>query len=175
MQTTNAAANGFAERCRFIAADVSWPLNSLAAAGIGAEAFDVVVSNPPFFETAIATPAAAAIRRRAHFGSRDELIGWLRFMTAVTRQGGRLALVFPADGLATILEQLSGRFGDLRVFPLFPRPDLAARRILVAGVRGSRAPLRLLPGMVLHRGDGSPTVDAEAVLRNGGRITGASV
>lgn len=170
LANANAATNGFGERCRFVEADVCRPLQSLSSLGIAAETYDVAVSNPPFFEDATATPAATAIRRRAHFGSHDELVGWLRFMTAVTRQGGEVALVFPAEGLATLLGQLAGRFGGIRVFPLFPRPGLAARRILVSGVRGSRAPLRLLPGLVLHRADGGPTEEAEAILRHGQRI-----
>ena len=62
---------------------------------------------------------------------------------------------------------LEGRFGDIAVAPLFPRAGFAATRIIVQGVKGSRAPTQLLPGLVLHGDDGKFSPSAEAVLRDG--------
>jgi tRNA1(Val) A37 N6-methylase TrmN6 len=42
--------------------------------------------------------------------------------------------------------------------------------VLVRGVRGGRAPFRLLPGLVLHQADGGFTPAAEAVLRGGAAL-----
>ena len=42
------------------------------------------------------------------------------------------------------------RFGDIRIAPLYPAPGAAASRVIVQGVKGSKAPLQLLPGLVLH-------------------------
>ena len=54
------------------------------------------------------------------------------------------------------------------VFPLWPRAgDRPAKRILVQGRKGSRGPLRLAPGLVLHERDGGFSAAAEAVLRHG--------
>jgi tRNA1(Val) A37 N6-methylase TrmN6 len=39
--------------------------------------------------------------------------------------------------------------------------------VLVSGRRNSQAPLALMPGLVLHRPDGSYTPQADAVLRGG--------
>jgi tRNA1(Val) A37 N6-methylase TrmN6 len=44
---------------------------------------------------------------------------------------------------------------------------LAATRIIVQGVKGSRAPVRLLPGLVLHGESEKFTGAAEAILREG--------
>jgi tRNA1(Val) A37 N6-methylase TrmN6 len=53
------------------------------------------------------------------------------------------------------------------VFPVFPRKGTAANRIIVQGVKGSRASLQVLPGLVLH-GDGNGFLPrAEAILRDG--------
>jgi len=42
---------------------------------------------------------------------------------------------------------------------------VAASRILVSGIRGSRAPLEILPPLVLHGPDGRFTPEAEAIHR----------
>jgi tRNA1(Val) A37 N6-methylase TrmN6 len=39
--------------------------------------------------------------------------------------------------------------------------------VLVQGRKGSRAPLALMPGLVLHEADGSLSAAAEAVMRHG--------
>jgi tRNA1(Val) A37 N6-methylase TrmN6 len=58
------------------------------------------------------------------------------------------------------------------VLPIHPRAGEPAHRIIVRGVKGSRAPLRILPGLMLHEGAGfTPLVEAlhrgEAVLGEG--------
>ena len=61
---------------------------------------------------------------------------------------------------------LEGRFGALKIFPLFPRKNSRASRVLVQGTKASRAPLELLAGLALHEDDGSYTRQAQAVLRD---------
>ena len=40
-------------------------------------------------------------------------------------------------------------------------------RVVVQGVKGSKAPMQLLPGLILHTESSQFTPDAEAVLRDG--------
>jgi hypothetical protein len=63
---------------------------------------------------------------------------------------------------------MRGRFGDVTIFPLWAggRRSQAAKRVLVQGRQGSSAPLRLSPGLLLHRPDGRYTDAAEAILRH---------
>ena len=58
-------------------------------------------------------------------------------------------------------------FGAIAVLPIYPRPNAAAIRILLVATKGSRAPLALLPGLILNEADGRPSAAAEAVLRGG--------
>jgi len=58
----------------------------------------------------------------------------------------------------------------ITVFPLWPRAGVAAKRVILQVRHGSRAPLQLLSGLVLHREDGSYTPEADAVLRDGAGI-----
>jgi tRNA1(Val) A37 N6-methylase TrmN6 len=53
------------------------------------------------------------------------------------------------------------------VLPLWPKPERAAKLVLVSSVKGGRGPCRLLSGLVLHRPDGTYSGGAEAILRNG--------
>ncbi len=43
-------------------------------------------------------------------------------------------------------------------------------RVILRGRKGSKAPLALLPGLVLHEADGRFTPVAEAIHRHGRRI-----
>ena len=61
-------------------------------------------------------------------------------------------------------------FGAVAVLPVHPKPDEPAIRILVRAAKASRAPLAILPGLVLNDRAGRPTPEAEAVLRAGNRL-----
>jgi len=70
---------------------------------------------------------------------------------------------------------LGTRFGALRILPLHPRPDAPASRVLVQGIKGSKAPLQILPGFILHGEGNGFTGAAQDILRNGAplSLTGA--
>ena len=59
-----------------------------------------------------------------------------------------------ADALPALLPAFAGRLGDLALRPVHPRADAPAIRLLISGTKGSKAPLRLLPGLTLHEADG---------------------
>ena len=60
---------------------------------------------------------------------------------------------------------MENRLGALALLPVFPRAGASAHRLLVSGVKGSRAPLRIAPTLVLHQADGRLTDEAEAIHR----------
>jgi tRNA1(Val) A37 N6-methylase TrmN6 len=65
--------------------------------------------------------------------------------------------------LPDLLQALEGRFGDIAIRPVLPRADAPASRILVTARRGSRAPLSIQPGFILHGDDGCFTQAAAAL------------
>jgi tRNA1(Val) A37 N6-methylase TrmN6 len=97
----------------------------------------------------------------------EGLAAWVRFFATFAASKGRFTLIHRAEALSELLVLLDGRFGNIAVFPLFPKEGEPATRIILQGRKGSRAALRLLPGLVLHEQDGSYTAKAEAVLRGG--------
>jgi tRNA1(Val) A37 N6-methylase TrmN6 len=66
-----------------------------------------------------------------------------------------------------VLSALAKAFGGPSVLPVHGRAGRRAVRILVRAIKGSRAPLELLPGFILNDSLGRPTPEAQVVLRDG--------
>jgi len=84
------------------------------------------------------------------------------------RPRGTLTLVSPA----ALLPAATRAFAEAgcpatAVMPLWPRTGRPAKLVLLRGVKASRAPFRILPGLVLHAPSGGFTPQANAVLREG--------
>jgi tRNA1(Val) A37 N6-methylase TrmN6 len=161
----NAARNGFADRFTAIEADITTPQNVLLAKGLVAEGYEHVMANPPYYDegTVRASPASAG----AHVMSADRMEVWLRFFAGMTAPKGLVTLICLPERLSRLLPLLDGRFGAIKIFPLYPREGAPATRFILQASKGSRAPLQLLPGLVLHGASGAYTDLAEAVLRRG--------
>jgi tRNA1(Val) A37 N6-methylase TrmN6 len=129
---------------------------------------DWVLMNPPFDTPARMRPSPIASRRAAHLAEPGLLAAWVSTSATILKPGGILGLIHRADALTEVLAALSKRFGDIRVLPVYPSTTAAAIRVLVRARAGSRAPLAIAPGLVLHRPDGRPTEEADAILR--GRV-----
>jgi tRNA1(Val) A37 N6-methylase TrmN6 len=162
----NAALNGLSARARIIAADLLAP-KSRRAAGLADEGADLVVTNPPYLAADAARVSPDPLRARAHIAGADAtaLAEWVVACLALLAPGGRFVMIQRADSLAKLLPGFTGRLGDLALRPVHPRADAPAIRLLISGVKGSKAPLRLLPGLILHRDDGAPTPLAAAIQR----------
>jgi tRNA1(Val) A37 N6-methylase TrmN6 len=163
----NADRNGLATRVRIIEADILQPLGTSQVLAERAESFDHVVSNPPFHVEGRSTAAGDPVKAAANAMPAGALDRWVRFMAAMARPGGLVTLVHRAEALAEVLAALAGRFGGAVVLPVHPRGDEPAIRVLVRAVKGSRAPLELRPGLVLHGAGSAFRPRIAAVLRDG--------
>jgi tRNA1(Val) A37 N6-methylase TrmN6 len=161
----NAARNGLAGRVDAVTLDVAAPADAFAAAGLAAESCDIVMMNPPFHDAGKLQASPDACRRRAHEIEAGKLTDWVGAARRLLRPGGVLTLIFRADGLPALLELVDG-FG-VAVMPVHPKPGAAAIRVLLAAVKGSRAPFTIREGLVLAASDGTPTAQTEAILRQG--------
>jgi tRNA1(Val) A37 N6-methylase TrmN6 len=163
----NAAANDMTERFEGVAADVTAPRAALDAAGLRSDAYDHVMANPPFFSHGRSRPAKDQSNARARAMPEGELEAWLRFLAASAKPSGTCTVIHTAEALPELLSAFDRRFGDLRITPLYPKADAPAIRVIIRGIKGSRAPVAITPGIVLHEQDGTPTAAAEAILRDG--------
>ena len=166
----NARRNGFADRVRVEQADVAAPGKAMRGAGLGPESFDHAYANPPFHaEKRVRAPRDPA-RARANVHGPGDLDAWARFLVASVKPGGTVSMILPASSIGEALALFARRLGDLRIFPLYPRAAAPASRVIVRGVKGSRAAPSLLPGLVLHGSGNAFTEEAEAVLRHGAAL-----
>ena len=127
--------------------------------------FDRAVSNPPFFDDPNALRAPAPGKTGAWMAD-DGLGAWTRFLLKSVREGGRIVVIHRADRLADLLAGLGETAGSFAIRPIHAFADEPAKRVLVQAIKTGKAPLRLLPALVLHdRSGGKHTAEAEAVLR----------
>ena len=162
----NIAANEMRGRVDLMGGDLLSPPPRLVPGG-----FDHVMANPPFeaAETGNAPPdeskAVASVEGEAR------LADWVSFCVRMVRHKGSVTFIHRADRLDELLVAMRDGLGELAVFPLWPgNAGKAAKRVLVRGRKGVAAPLRILPGLVLHGEDGAYTFEADAVLRDGGPL-----
>lgn len=163
----NAKRNGFGHSVKCIHSDIKEALRKdlshMPQHGTFAHAF----ANPPFFEDGKVTPSPSLLKAQAHSFGPNDLETWIKVLYSMVGLRGTVTLINRPDALGKIIGLMEDKFGDIRVAPLYARTGTAASRIVVQGVKGSRAPLQLLPGLILHENDNDFTPDAEAVLREG--------
>jgi tRNA1(Val) A37 N6-methylase TrmN6 len=164
----NAARNGLQDRARVFGLDVLKP-HERREAGLADEAADCVVTNPPFFERGTVRVSPDGRREQAHVFSPVEagapLLNWIRACLAILAPGGRFVMIHRPHALAPILVAAEGRLGALALLPVHPSAGASAHRLLVSGVKGSKASLRIAPGLILHGADGRLTAEADAIHR----------
>jgi tRNA1(Val) A37 N6-methylase TrmN6 len=163
----NARRNGFESQLRVIRGDVREALRRDVASMPVPGSFSHAMANPPFHEDGKSTPSPNLLKAQAHAFGPGDLELWVKVLHAMVASRGTVTLVHKAEMLSKLLQLMEERFGDIRVAPLHPRQGAPATRVIVQGVKGSRAPMQLLPGLVLHQPSGGFTADAEAVLRDG--------
>jgi tRNA1(Val) A37 N6-methylase TrmN6 len=156
----NIALNELGDRVEVVAGDVAAGFRSL-----GLAAFDAAMANPPFFDDEQALRGPDATRRGAYIAD-DGLAAWCGLLLKAVREGGRITLIHRADRLADILACLSPKAGSIRIRPIAPFDGAPAKRVLVRAIKTGKAPLLLLPPLVLHeREGGKHRAEVEAILR----------
>jgi tRNA1(Val) A37 N6-methylase TrmN6 len=158
LATRNAEANG-AGGLAFLVADVT----AMPDSGT----FDHALANPPYHDPqGTASPLAARVQAKR--GGPGLLSAWARALGAPLCHRGTLTFILPAGSLPECLAAMAAAgCAASAVLPLWPKQGWPAKLVLVRGVKGGHAPLRLLPGVVLHEANGAFTQAAEAILRAG--------
>jgi tRNA1(Val) A37 N6-methylase TrmN6 len=162
-----------AKRASVLIADVALSGLQREKAGLAPESFDHVIMNPPYNHSA-QRASPDEMRSLAHSMATGGLDPWLRTAAAILKPGGTLTMIWRTERLADILAGAQGRFGDIVVVPVHPRAGERASRVLVRAVRGSRAPLAIAPGIVMHEDDNSPTPLASDLLNGRARVSFAA-
>lgn len=162
----NVALNDLESRVQIVKGDIAERIVELEG-----RRFDHAFSNPPFFDDPSVLRGPAPERRGAWLADAG-LVAWTRFLLGAVRDGGSVTVIHRADRLADLLAHLGEGGGSFRIRPVHPFPDAAAKRVLVRALKGGRAPLVLLPGLVVHtREEPRHTPQTEAILRGGAAMS----
>jgi FkbM family methyltransferase len=163
----NVNRNNLSDRVSVVEADIMRATGALERTDIKSDSFAVVLANPPYHDDGRSTAAESRLKAVSHQMPEEALDAWARFMCRMLAPRGRAAMIHKAEALPRILSAFDGRFGAIGVLPIYPRAGEPAIRVIVEGIKGSRAPLYLKPGLVLHGPQQDFVPEIEAVFRNG--------
>lgn len=155
----SAAANGFSN-LEFINCDIRQPLPAMANGS-----FHHVITNPPYTDHDMPSPNPG--KAMAHNHQDFSLSGWLAFALKMLRPQGRLYMINRTESLAETVNALYGKAGGIQLIPLYSKSGQNAKRILLSARKGSKAPLVIRPGLVIHETGGGYTAAANRLLRLG--------
>ncbi|TBN55360.1 methyltransferase domain-containing protein [Hansschlegelia quercus] len=158
----NARENGLEDRSSVVVGDVA---KLGLADGLAPESLDLVAANPPFDDLRRHRVSPDAAKAVAHGADEELMERWTKAAARMLKPGGVFVIIHRAEALGDLLAVLGNRFGDIRVRPVHPNDQAPAARVLVAGRKGRRGALALLPALVMHRPDGRFTEEADAAQR----------
>ena len=123
-----------------------------------------MVTNPPFEKNGTKSPNES--KAKAHNEQGLSLRQWLEFCLKMLRPYGFLYLIHRAEALDEILDVLRSKAGNVGVVPMYSRKGRSAKRVLVMAQKCAKAPLKILPPLVVHSEAGY-TPEAKKILEDG--------
>ena len=127
---------------RFVCADVS-----VAPALLGRESFTAAVMNPPYFTSGERSESPS--QRLTRHDAGDTLSTFLSAAFALTKNGGKLFVIYPADALSELFSALSAaRFEPKRMRFVYSPAGGNALRVLVEAKKGGKPGLIVEPPMI---------------------------
>jgi tRNA1(Val) A37 N6-methylase TrmN6 len=156
----------FSSRVSVHPADVTLRGKARIETGLLSDHFHHVIMNPPYND-ADDRKTPDGLKAEAHAMTEGLFEDWIRTACSITRSGGQLSLIARPESVAEIIDACSGRFGGIEVTLIHPRDGENAVRMLVTGIKGSRARLIFRAPLTVHQQDShafAPDVDA---LNNG--------
>ncbi len=134
--------------------------------------FDAVIANPPYLDPETADPSPDPAKRSATVESEADLTDWTRAAARLVKPLGLILFIHRADRLADLQRALTlVGCGGAVTAPLFPKIGTPPKRAIVIARRGDKGPNSSVNGLVLHEADGRFTRQADAILRDGVKLT----
>ena len=131
--------------------------------------YDHAIANPPW-HAQDGTPSPLPSRTLAKQADPALLDRWLRALSALVRPRGTVTIIVPAaQFISAATAARAAGLGGVCLTPIWPRAGVAAKLVLLRGLRGARGPDQVAPGLILHHADGF-TSAAEAILRDGAAL-----
>ncbi len=151
--------NGLEERICVVCADCRD-----AAAILGYEGHDLLVTNPPYTAAGAGLVSPEKTRATSRTDDGVTLEEWMIACGKLLRNGGRLCCVFPAPRFLQLCDAMrGGRVEPKRVRFVCARPDAAPRLVLLEGLKGGRPGLHIRPMLITHDEHGGYTAEMRRI------------
>lgn len=152
----NSKLNCLESRTTFIAEDL---LNTT----LKKNRFDCVLTNPPYYDF---RQKIVSDKNMACFQSSVNLENWIKNCIQFVRPSGYFCMIYPAQYVEKALYAMRS-LGEIVLYPLWPKKEMPAKRVILRGKKNSRAVTRFSQGLVLHEQDGHYTEKAKKILWDG--------
>lgn len=157
LSNMSAKANGFENYLNYKICDIR---NKTT---LKAGSYDIVITNPPYSDHDMPSPKES--KKFAHNHQGFDLTRWLSFSLKMLKPKGYIALINRTEALNEILSAMYNKAGNIRILPLYSKPNQPAKRILILAQKGSHGLTSILPPLYTHNTDGSYSEQAEQILR----------
>lgn len=129
--------------------------------------FDCIMMNPPFHEEDNYLPSPSPHKTTSHGENKTTLQHWMDEAYRCLKSHGNIVIVHKSDRLDDLLTFLHVKYGQIEVFPLWPKEGRAAKRVLIRAQKASKAATKLYPGLIIHQPNGDYTSEAKKILEGG--------
>lgn len=157
--------NGLGERVEIWRGDLRE-----AAAALGHGMADTVICNPPYFSLenqAKASPHAGKAGARHRL--RGDLEDWVETAGRLLRNGGEACFVYRCQYLPELLNALEEQGLAAKEMQILHHDEGKEAKLLrLRAKKGGGRGLRVLPPLILHKQDGTPSPQWAALYRQGG-------
>lgn len=126
----------------------------------GAGSLDAVITNPPYFRRNLNEPGASDPDERyvARHETTADISDFAAVSAGLLREGGHMYMVHRPDRLADIFTGMRAAGIEPKELQfVVPKDGKAANIVLIHGIKGAGAELRMLPQIAVHTRDGGYT------------------
>lgn len=142
--------NGIQERVNFVNMDIKLYKTDFA--------FDIVVSNPPYFKASASIPSSDSDRLIARHETSADIYDFCSKASELLVKGGHFFVVHRPDRLADIFDAVRKSEMEVKTIqPVVPISGKPANIILIHAVKNAGAGIRWMPEIAVHKKDNNYT------------------
>lgn len=124
--------------------------------------FDRIIMNPPYFSPEKVIMTKNTIKASARY--EYDINKWFTAAYKKLKPRGFLNFIFRTENLDLILNNLYPKWGDIKIYPLWPKKHIKSKLMIVQAKKNAKSGVQILPGLVLHNNDGSYTKACDKIL-----------
>jgi len=129
---------------------------------------DRVIMNPPYFSLNNVIKSDNKLKASARYET--NINQWFLSAYKKLKPKGYINFVFRSENLDLILSKLYGSWGDIKIFPLWPKANMRSKLMIIQARKNINSGVQILPGLILHNNDGSYTDECNSILNNKSNI-----